>query len=461
MSKSSNIVYYGLAVLSLKGISLIMMPIVTRYLSVSDYGMLNFLVSIASMLSIILSFGLSELLYRFNDFEDKKRQHIFYKACLKIALFSAGICLTTSVFLVDFVMSVLPTQVSTKALSFLFINLGGSVVLSLPLAILRIHGEAKKYMLVAVSQGVLQAICTVLLLELGMGVDGVMLSGAIVVWLLLVLLAFRYKTLLLTKLDSDNVLTKEHSYYIFSITLASVFSYGLNGAENWFLVSFEGKETLAVYFIATQFALVASIAFEPFRLWWFPQRFNIYKSNQQKAADIPLYGLAYALVIVITMMTVGPYVIDLLLPKAYEVSKNILPWLCVVFFIKTVSELLNLGCYYKNNASAAPVINGISACLAVVLTYVSLKHFDLYTMLYALILVHAIRALLFIRISQSLVSLSYKYKYLILMFALLMAQTLLVSHHNEIAIIFFIVGTLLVLSFTIYQRKQLLLRLRG
>ncbi|RXF03771.1 hypothetical protein D9981_05020 [Pseudoalteromonas phenolica O-BC30] len=62
-----------------------------------------------------------------------------------------------------------------------------------------------------------------MLLELGMGVDGVMLSGAIVVWLLLALLAFRYKTLLLTKLDSENVLTKEHSYYIFSITLASVF----------------------------------------------------------------------------------------------------------------------------------------------------------------------------------------------------------------------------------------------
>ena len=93
MNKKTNILYYALAILSLKGISLVMMPIMTRYLSVSDYGMLNFLVSIASMLSIVLSLGLSELLYRFNQFKNNSQRLGFYKACLKVALCSACLCL--------------------------------------------------------------------------------------------------------------------------------------------------------------------------------------------------------------------------------------------------------------------------------------------------------------------------------------------------------------------------------
>ena len=438
-----------------------MMPIMTRYLSVSDYGMLNFLVSIASMLSIVLSLGLSELLYRFNQFKNNLQCLRFYKACLKVALCSACLCLLFAIFFVDILVTLLPTQVPTEALRLLLINLGGSVVLSLPLAILRIHGKAKAFMLTSVSQGVLQAILTLLLLEAGYGVVGVMFSGAAVVWFILFFLAWHYRAFIPVNEKSSSSITNEHGLYILSITLSSLFAYGLNGAENWFLVSFQGKETLAMYFVATQFALVTSIAFEPFRLWWFPQRFNMFQNNEQKAADIPLYGLAYALLIVITMMTLGPFMIDLLLPNEYAESKKILPWLCIVFFIKTISELLNLGCYYKNNAQAAPIINGFCAVLAILGCYLSLKYYDLYMMLYVLIAVHTTRSLMFLIRSQILVTLPYKYKYLICMIILLVAQTLLVSHYQLYALIFFASGCFIVISVGFIQRKQFMHLLRG
>lgn len=461
MSKATNIVYYALAILSLKGISLVMMPIMTRYLSVSDYGMLNFLVSIASMLSIVLSLGLSELLYRFNQFKNNSQRFGFYKSYLKVALCSACLCFIFAIFFVDTLITLLPTEVSIEALRLLFINLGGSVVLSLPLAILRIHGKAKAFMLTSVSQGGLQALLTLLLLEAGYGVVGVMLSGAMAVWFILLILAWHYRAFIIANENSGTNITNEHGLYILSITLSSLFAYGLNGAENWFLVSFQGKETLAMYFVATQFVLVTSIAFEPFRLWWFPQRFNTFQSNEQKAADIPLYGLAYALLIVITMMTLGPFMIDFLLPNEYAESKQILPWLCVVFFIKTISELLNLGCYYKNNAQAAPIINGLCALLAISGCYLSLKYYDQNMMLYVLTAVHTIRSLMFLIRSQLLVTLPYKYKYLILMISLLVAQTLLVSHYQLYALILFASGCLIVLSVGFIQRKQVMHLLRG
>ena len=461
MNKTTNILYYALAILSLKGISLLMMPIITRYLSVSDYGMLSFLVSIASMLSIVLSLGLSELMYRFNSFKNFIERFAFYKSCLKISFLSTFICFVIAIFFAGHVVSLLPTQVSIEALRMLFFNLGGSVVLALPLAILRIHGKAKEFMFISVSQGLFQALLTLLLLELGYGVFGVMFSGAAVVWLTLFILSLYYRKFFTCGKNNVKTINNEHGLYIISITLSSLFAYGLNGAENWFVVSFEGKETLAMYFTATQFALVTSIAFEPFRLWWYPQRFNIFRLNEQKAADIPLYGLAYALLISITMMTLGPFMIDFLLPSEYSESKKILPWLCVVFFVKTISELLNLGCYYKNNAQAVPIINGFCALLAIIGSYLSLKYYDLYMMLYMLIAVHTISSVLFLIRSQILVNLPYKYKYLICMISLLMAHTLLVAHYQLYALLLFVCACLIALTVGFIQRKHVLHLLRG
>lgn len=115
----------------------------------------------------------------------------------------------------------------------------------------------------------------------------------------------------------------------------------------------------------------------------------------------------------------------------------------------------------KNNAQAAPIINGFCAVLAILGCYLSLKYYDLYMMLYVLIAVHTIRSLMFLIRSQILVNLPYKYKYLICMISLLVAQTLLVSHYQLYALILFASACLIVLSVGFIQRKQVMHLLRG
>lgn len=65
MKVNTPFIHYTLAIAGLKGISLLMLPIVTRFLSPESYGTLNFLVSIGAMLSIFLGFGMAEMLFQF------------------------------------------------------------------------------------------------------------------------------------------------------------------------------------------------------------------------------------------------------------------------------------------------------------------------------------------------------------------------------------------------------------
>lgn len=60
-----NVLLYGVSIALMKGISLIMLPFITHYLSQDAFGRLEVLLSIAAFGSVIVSMGLMDALYRF------------------------------------------------------------------------------------------------------------------------------------------------------------------------------------------------------------------------------------------------------------------------------------------------------------------------------------------------------------------------------------------------------------
>ena len=79
MKINAPVIHYALAIAGLKGISLLMLPIVTRFLSPESYGELNFLVSIGAMLSIFLGFGMAEMMFQFTAIDNLARVALLIK----------------------------------------------------------------------------------------------------------------------------------------------------------------------------------------------------------------------------------------------------------------------------------------------------------------------------------------------------------------------------------------------
>lgn len=64
MSNLKQIGYFALAIFAVKGFGFLLLPITTRFLAKSEFGELNFLVTMSALCSLVVSLGLPELLLK-------------------------------------------------------------------------------------------------------------------------------------------------------------------------------------------------------------------------------------------------------------------------------------------------------------------------------------------------------------------------------------------------------------
>lgn len=277
-------------------------------------------------------------------------------------------------------------------------------------------------MLVALCQGAAQAVLTYLLLSFNFGIFGVLLSGCITIFVVTSSLVVLHSQLLLIKAP---LLSREHLRYGAYIALSALFLYGLGGAENWFIVATLGETQLAYYFIATQFSLALSLAFEPFRLWWFPLRFKRFYANPELAARGAVMGCFIITLLALCMMVFAPFIIQWLLPSNYHASSEYIAILCVILVIKTYAELLNLGCYLDQNTACVPLINGVCALIALVSIAFTTSILGINGVFAGLLLAHTLRFLAFYLISQHIAYLPYQLSFVLVAFSLVLMQLVL------------------------------------
>ncbi|MFT6139898.1 MAG: O-antigen/teichoic acid export membrane protein [Psychromonas sp.] len=136
-------VYYGLGILLMKSASLVMLPIVTFYLTPAQYGALELLLSVSNFATLIVGFGLVDALYRFvglnND--DQQEQSIianFITLAMIIGMFSVLLGLFFAPVIVTFLTAAI-TLFDVQLIVIMF-SLEGCI--AIPLAWLRMKEQA-------------------------------------------------------------------------------------------------------------------------------------------------------------------------------------------------------------------------------------------------------------------------------------------------------------------------------
>jgi len=421
MKINAPVIHYALAIAGLKGISLLMLPIVTRFLSPESYGELNFLVSIGAMLSIFLGFGMAEMMFQFTAKIASSELDAFITRCIKFIFLVSGVFVVIALVGVEFWLSILPLPIDPSHFIILMLNLAMSTIQAIYLTRYRVLQQSKHYMAVALCQGIAQATLTYTLLVMGLGILGVLISGCVTSFCITLSLVIYHRNLLSTK---GAFLARKHIRYGAYIALSALFLYGLGGAENWFIASSLGQSQLAYYFIATQFVLALSLAFEPFRLWWYPVRFKRFFNNSEHAANGAILGCFIITLMALLMMIFAPTIISLLLPQSYHASSEYIAILSIILVIKTYSELLNLGCYLDKKTYYVPIINGICAVVALGSMAFAIPKWGINGVFTSLLTAHVLRLVAFYLVSQHIAPLNYQLKLVVTAFSLLLLKYL-------------------------------------
>lgn len=416
-SRYKNVVnqsaFYGLSIFLMKGISLIMLPVYTHYLTPADYGRLEILVVFSNIASIALGFGLVEALYRFVGLaEGHKNKQRHAAECLLVAGVIAILSyLFFHIYSKDLVQ-ILPGSLTANELYLLGVALSVGGLINIPLAWLRITERAQLFFSISMLKVFLQVILTFYWLKSGWGITSVLAAGAVsAVIIAIVLCIIQLKE---TPLKFSIKHTKTILFYAGPIFIGGIATFTLSGMDRWLLAEYFGAAEIAAYAIAIKFALVPTLLIQPFTLWWLPKRFSVLKELNGKTvnAHFAVLGAIISVVICGLLGLAGPLLIQQLTPVEYHAAISILPWLLLCTLLKMLADLLNLGCFVEKNSQIQMKINLVSCGFGGLLLLILVPSFMIAGALSALILANTMRMALFYYYSQKKVYLPYKFGYL-------------------------------------------------
>ena len=413
MSAMKQIIYFGLSTFFLKALGFALLPISTRILSQTEFGELNFLVSLSAVMSLLLCLGSPELLFK-QQMKTSDKKCALFRDAFVLCAFISSIFLCGVFYFIETIVVLLPVSLSAIDIKLLGVNLALSSLLAIAFCYFRYYEMAKLFCMLAILQGLGQTVYTIIFLYLGYGVTGVMVSGVVssgCVLLIAILLIFKHIDISFSCIGWT--ISRKNTLFLLSIIISSLFVYANNGAENWFIAASSGKEKLAQYYVALQFAMMTSFTFEPVRMWWFARRFKELENNRKGYVYLCELSLEVGVLLCALMIILAPYLFVIVLPASYQLNTWLLPSLIAIVALRHHSDLLNIGCYTQFNGVFVTLVNAISAFIVIVLLYLLVPKYALSGVVISLAVAQLVKTLLFISISQQVEYLAFSVKRLI------------------------------------------------
>lgn len=407
-------IFYALGILLMKAVSLLMIPVITGYLSTDDYGRLEFLASIANFVSLIVGFGLVESLYRYVGLTTsvEQKRDLAANAFGMVLIMGAGI-LILGQCLAPLIMPFIPEGIALidVRLVFMAICLEGSI--GMPLAWLRMQDKARVFFVLTSLKALFQALLIFVLLRAGYSVHGVILAGFIAaLGLMLLLVFYQYRdTGIKFNLTQGWPLLRYGS----PVAISGLAAFALMGADIWMLGISQGVAVLGVYALAVKFAIAIGIVMQPFNLWWMSRRFNCLNDSQgiKTSARITLIGVTLTLGCAVAMAYFAPILIRALTPPSYHMAVTYIPWMAMIMAIKGAGDLMNMGCFIGESTRSYMYISLCTASTALAGFMLLIPTWGPMGAIWSLLLAHSLRFCMTLAYSQRKLTLPYAYSRLI------------------------------------------------
>ncbi|MFT5879387.1 MAG: O-antigen/teichoic acid export membrane protein [Moritella sp.] len=404
-------VYYGLGILLMKSVSLVMLPIVTFYLTPAQYGALELLLSVSNFATIIVGFGLVDALYRFVGLnEDPQQERTITANFITLAIVIGVVSVVLGLFFSPVIVTFLTAETTLLDVQLLVVMFSLEGCITIPLAWLRMKEQAFLFFILTTAKVVIQAFITWYLLSQGFGMTAILWGGLISIALLAaVLLLIQIRE---TGLYLNLELTKKILSYGFPLVLSGFAAFSVNGADWWMIAAVSTEHDLGLYSLAKKIAFISLILMQPFSMWWYARRFKILKQFDgiNYIAKMSSFGMALILCFATLIYLSSGIMITYLIDPSYQQAIIYIPGLLLFCIIKQIAELVNLGCYIEKKTWSVMYIDFTTAVVAFSACYLISGYYQVFGVVLGLVIAQTFRALAFYVISQKVLKLHYMWK---------------------------------------------------
>jgi O-antigen/teichoic acid export membrane protein len=373
-------VVYGLGSLVSRGLALLLLPLYTRHLSPSDYGIVAVTMSISSVLGVILPLGLQGAVARFYFLTSNDLERRATNGTIWIASIVAAGCLTllldrTGALLFARVIPALPFDPYVRlGLWGAFLSVLGLV----PLTLLQVQERPRAYVLLSLFSSLATAAAIVLLVvwrnEGAYGyLRGVVLGGlfAAVPYLFVARHSVKpvvHPALLLAALG-----------YCLPLVPHALASWALELSDRAILTRFVSMDEVGVYAIGYQLGAIVGIAISAFNSAWIPILFRGL-AREEAEADRELSRLAtyYVAVILLGCLAWGilcQHVIALALASTYAQAYRVTRLIVVAYALNALYILpVNL-LFWTRTTWQIPLISAAAGAVNITLNLLWVPRF--------------------------------------------------------------------------------------
>ncbi len=278
---------YGTGALLSKIVGFLLIPLYTRYLTTSDYGVLELLDLTSTIVSIFISMRIGSAVIRFyydsiDELEQKKVVSTAYMAtfasALLVVLFSQICSIRLSCLIFD-------TNVYDKYFKLVFMATALSLISSVPEAYLMARKQSIFYTIIS-----LMTLSSYLILNiyfivfLKMGILGILYSSVITKIFNSSVLSFYC----ITKNSLFFSFTKFKSMLKFSLPLipANVGTFILNYADRFILQKLATTAEVGIYALGYKFGyMLPVLVMGPINMIWVPQMFELASKSDKKTIE--------------------------------------------------------------------------------------------------------------------------------------------------------------------------------
>ncbi|MCF7813680.1 MAG: oligosaccharide flippase family protein [Candidatus Cloacimonetes bacterium] len=417
----SQTIIYSLGGMSLRLISFLLLPVYLAYLSPADYGVVEIINILISVLTIIMGFGVSSAVFR----EYYREESTEYKKKIigTAFLFLLIVGLVILIILISFSKVLAPILLGVEKQQYLFIlliiNTYFAVLLGVNYAVIRAKEKPILFTIFNVLRTIIYATVNIyLIVVLKRGYVGV--CEGITSATIITFIASSFILLKNIKLTVDFKILKNILKFGLPLIVSGLSLWILNLTDRYMLKFLLPAEIafskIGIYSLAAKFAnIVKMIIIQPFSLSWGVAMYKHEKAGDAKAfyARTFKYFLVIEAIFFIGIVIFSQPIIEIIAKNSdYHEAYKIIPLLTASALFSGLFMLLSVGLTLTYKNKLASIATMIAASVNILLNFILIPKFNIYGAAYA----SMIASVLLIILQYFFAQKNYRISYNILLF---------------------------------------------
>lgn len=410
---SKHSIIYGLGVAVSQVVGFFLIPVYTRYLTPNDYGTLEIFTATSSVLSVILTMGLTTALFRsyfFHDDAEKKKQ-VVSTAFLFLTVTSGLLTLLLIGLAGSFSSLLFGSAEYTFYFRIIFLTVFCNTGVAIGLSVFRAREEPIRYSLVTVSQVVISIILNIVfVVVLHKGVLGILEAG-------LIAAALIYLSLMITLIRragfsfSRDELKRMLDFGL-PLVPANLSSWILTLADRYFLQFLSTTHELGLYSLGYRFGLVINgLLVQPFQTAWMPFMFLIAKEKKAKEtySRILTYFFLVAMFAALALSVLSKEALAIMATPAFRDAYKVIPLVALSYVMYGCCYVFMVGINLQAKTKYIALLFGAAAVLNLALNYILIPHYGMMGAAGATLISYMALAISTFLVSQKLYVVNYEW----------------------------------------------------